>query len=105
MSDFPLYDPAKHSLDENPVVRLSMYCSCGGLFTQIDPVSHCLPQIEDFQQKHSGKGHGVASPKDSLTEREARREAGFRMAGRQAEYKPKKHNVPAEAGFNWRGKR
>lgn len=97
----PLYDPAVHDTDTDPVVRLAMYCACGGVFAQVDPVSHCLPQIADFREKHSGKGHGAASPKVALAEREARREAGFRAAGRQAEYKPKRRSASDGPGFDW----
>lgn len=107
MSDAPLYDPKLHSVEDNPTVRLGLYCACGGLWTQVDPVSHCLPQIEDFQQRHPGKGHGPVSPLECLEEREARREAGFRAAGRKDEYKPKAHKIPKDEGFDWskKGKR
>lgn len=102
MTDGPqLYDPAVHDTDTDPVVRVAMYCACGGVFAQVDPVSHCLPQIADFRAKHSGKGHGAASPKVALAEREARREAGFRAAGRQDEYERKSRSAPSEPGFDW----
>lgn len=95
------YDPSVHTVENDQVVSLALYCACGAVFTQIDLVSLCLPQIEDFRSKHSGSGHGYASPQDCLAERELRREAGFRMAGRQSEYKSKKRKAPSEPGFNW----
>lgn len=99
-TEVPLYDPGVHTLGVNELVRLELYCLCGGLFRQVDPVSHVLPQIEDFRVKHAGDGHGVTSAKKSLAEREARRKAGFRMAGRQAKYEPKEHEGDGP-GFDW----
>ncbi len=96
----PPYDPASHSVEDNPMVSVELYCVCGGVFRQIDPVDHVLFQIEDFRVKHSGKGHGVTDGKKALVERELRREAAFRAAGRQSEYKAKKH-APGGVGFDW----
>lgn len=102
MTEFPAYDPKTHTVeDENPTVRVDLWCECGGLWSQIDPVSHVLPQIKDFAEKHSGEGHGPTTAKKSLAEREARREASFRAAGRQSEYKAKKRTAPAGSGFDW----
>lgn len=98
--EVPAYDPAAHTVEDNPTVAVDLYCACGGLFRQVDPVTHVLPQIEDFRVKHTGEGHGPTTAKKSLTEREARRKAGFRMAGRQAEYEPKEHEGDG-SGFDW----
>lgn len=98
--EVPVYDPGVHTAGENPVVRLEVYCECGGLLRQTDPVSHVLPQLRDFESRHHGPGHGPATAEESLTEREARREAGFRAAGRQDEYEPKEHPVGG-VGFDW----
>ena len=99
--EVPAYDPGVHTVEENPVVRLELWCSCGRGHRQVDPVSHCLPQIADFRAKHSGDGHGPASPQDAVAEREARREAGFRAVGRQAEYERKEHDVEGATAFDW----
>lgn len=101
-NEAPAYDPKVHTVeDDNPTVLVEMWCLCGGLWTQIDPVSHVLPQIEDFQSKHSGDGHGRTTAKKALLEREVRREASFRAAGRQSEYESKKRTAPAGSGFDW----
>ncbi|MBW0088226.1 hypothetical protein I4I73_03220 [Pseudonocardia sp. KRD-184] len=96
----PPYDPAVHTPDDNPTVLLEMYCECGDVRRFVDPVSHVLPQLAGFQAQHAGDGHGPTTAKKSLAEREARRKAGFRMAGRQAEYQPKEHEGEG-AGFDW----
>lgn len=98
----PLYDPESHTVEnDNPTVRVELYCACGEVRYQEDPVSHVLPQIEDFRERHSGKGHQPVSPQEALEEREARREAGFRMAGRQDEYEPRPHKLSKNPGFDW----
>lgn len=100
--EVPIYDPGVHTLGVNEVVRLEVYCLCGGLLRWgPDPVSHVLPQLRDFESKHHGVGHGPASAEESLAEREARREAGFRAAGRQHEYEPKEHHPGSGETTEW----
>lgn len=99
-TEVPAYDPAVHTTEDNPTVLLEMYCECGEVRRFIDPVTHQLTQVADFRAKHSGTGHGPTTAKKSLAEREARRKAGFRMAGRQAEYEPKDYTAEGP-GFDW----
>lgn len=103
MADAPLYDPAVHTAENPELVLLEMWCACGIGHRQLDPVAYLLPQIEGFRATHSGAGHGPTSAAEALTEREARREAGFRAAGRQDEYEPKDHPGGVSDGFDWAG--
>lgn len=86
----PLFDPAVHT-DPNQLVYLELYCLCGSLLRQRDPVWAVEYMAGDFIGKHTGDGHGPASKAACIKEREAVREAAFRMAGRAAEYRPKPH--------------
>lgn len=100
--EVPLYDSAVHRLEDNPLVRLEAYCECGGLLRWgPDPVSHVAPQLHGFEAEHHGPGHGPVTAKKALAEREARRKAGFRMAGRQAEYTPKEHDLGTGETTEW----
>ncbi len=101
MADPPLFDPDVHT-DPDVVVRLELACACGTVHQQVDPVHHCLPIVASFQAKHTGPGHGPVSAADALAEREARREAAMRSAGRQDEYKPRKRkNPPTGDAWDW----
>lgn len=99
-TEVPAYDAGVHTEDENPVVLLEMFCLCGEVRRFVDPVTYVQVQVADFREKHGGDGHGPTTAKKALTEREARRKAGFRMAGRQAEYEPKEHEGEG-SGFDW----
>jgi hypothetical protein len=98
----PAYDPAVHTVEDgNPLVGIELYCVCGDVRRFVDPVSHVLVQLADFEARHAGAGHGPATERDALAEREERRKAGFRMAGRQAEYEPRPHDVVAGEAHEW----
>ena len=97
----PPYDPAVHTLDDNPTVRLAVYCACGELRRFVDPVAYVLQQLEDFAGRHHGAGHGPVTEEEALDEREARRQASFRAAGRQAEYEPKPHELTGWESHDW----
>lgn len=105
MVDAPLYDPSVHTLEDNPAVRLELYCECGGLLrwggADGDRLSNVLVQLRDFESRHHGPGHGPVPAAEALAEREARREASFRAAGRQAEYEPKAHDPGSGDAFEW----
>lgn len=100
--EVPVYDAGIHTLGENPMVRLEVYCECGGLLRWgPDPVSHVVPQLRDFESRHHGPCHSPVTAAESLAEREARREAGFRAAGRQHEYEPKEHDLGSGVTTEW----
>lgn len=103
MTDAPAFDPAVHTLEDNPTVLLQMWCQCGMTHRQTDPVSHVLPQLDWFRAQHSGEGHGPTTADDALAEREARREAGFRAIGRKGDYRPKTYATPDGDSFDWTG--
>jgi hypothetical protein len=86
----PLYDPAVHTDPAQPVFT-ELYCACGGLWRQRDPVAVVAPMVAWFTAKHTGDGHGPASKADCIAERETRREAAFRAAGKAGEYRPREH--------------
>lgn len=86
----PPYDPAVH-VDPAMWVFAEMYCACGGLWRQRDPVSYVEPQVRAWLDRHSGQGCSPTSKATCVTEREARREAAFRAQGRGNEYAPKDH--------------
>lgn len=103
--EVPAYDPAVHSVEDNPVVRIELYCECGGLLRWGGPagdrLSNVLVQLRDFETRHHGPGHGPVTAAEALGEREARRMHGFRAAGRQAEYEPKEHDPGSGDAFAW----
>lgn len=84
----PLYDPAVH-VDPNQWVFVELYCACGAIWRQRDPVSFVEPQVRDFLARHAGDGHGPACKADAVAARERVREAAFLVAGRSGEYQPK----------------
>lgn len=84
----PLYDPAVHTRPDTWVFT-ELYCLCGALWRQRDPVAWVEPQVRDFLARHAGAGHGPASKAACVTEREAKREAAFRLAGEHDRYQPK----------------
>jgi hypothetical protein len=86
----PLYDPAVHT-DPSQVVFTELYCACGGLWRQRDPVEFVAPMVAAFIAQHTGDGHVPVSKADCIGEREARREAAYRAAGRAGEYQPREH--------------
>jgi hypothetical protein len=96
----PPYDPAVHTLEDNPTVLVELWCACGVAHRQVDPVTHVAPQVAGFAARHSGPGHWSVPGEQALAEREARREAGFRAAGRQDEYEARTPTEP-RAGFDW----
>lgn len=98
--DLPAYDPAVHTVEDDPVVLLELWCACGVAHRQHDRVTHVLPQLAGFRAKHAGPGHWAVSGKEALIEREARREAGFRAVGRQDDYASRAPSPP-RAAFDW----
>lgn len=86
----PTYDPAVH-VDPDEWVYVQMFCLCGSVHRQRDPLRDVLPYVAAFLARHDGAGHGPASKADCIAEREARREAAFRVQGRTDEYAPKEH--------------
>ena len=86
----PLYDPAVHT-DPGQVVYAELYCRCGSLWRQRDPVWAVRPMVADWIGRHRGPGCGEASKADCVAERESRREAAFRAQGRGDEYAPRDH--------------
>jgi len=101
--EVPAYDPGVHAPDDEQLLLLEMWCECGMVHRQVDPVSHLLPQLADFRAKHTGKGHGATDAATALAEREARREAGHRATGLQDEYEPKERAVDGASAFDWTG--
>lgn len=88
----PLYDRAAHTVENgDPVVFVELYCLCGSLHRQRDPVSYVLPFLATWRERHGGGGHGEATKAECLAERERRREAAHVVAGKAADYAPKPH--------------
>ncbi|SHL53226.1 hypothetical protein SAMN05443637_13522 [Pseudonocardia thermophila] len=86
----PLYDPAVHT-DPEQWVFTELYCECGGLWRQRDPVAYVEPQVRAFLARHSGEGHGPATKKACITAREQRRKAAYAVAGQVGRYQPKQY--------------
>lgn len=84
----PAYDPAVHT-DPDQWVSAELYCLCGALWQQRDPVSFVEPQVRDFLARHAGEGHGPASKKACVAAREKKREAAFVLADQAGRYQPK----------------
>ena len=93
----PMFDPAIHlnaegvALPEGddergPMVYVELYCQCGGIRRQRDPVAYVLTTVRDFQAQHGGPGCGTAAKATCVEEREARRKAAFRQVGRLDDY-------------------
>lgn len=76
----PLYDPAVHT-DPDLAVFVELYCACGALWRQRDPVSYVEPRVVEFLAAHTGRMHGPASKAACIDAREARREAAFKARG------------------------
>ncbi len=87
LAEAPLYDPGQHASDDD-LVRVELACSCGAVRKQADPVSYITRTVTDWNARHSGSGHGPASVADAIRERESRREAAYRAAGRPEAYEP-----------------
>ena len=104
MSDLspPPYDPTVHTdADETPAL-LELYCACGEVRRRVDPAVYLAAEVEAWRGNHDGPDHGPTTARKAFTERETRRKASFRAAGRQAEYQPKDHDLDAAgAGFDW----
>jgi hypothetical protein len=86
----PTYDPAVHT-DPDEWVYVQLFCLCGSIWRQRDPVHTVEPFVRQWIAAHTGDGHGEASKADAIAEREARREAAFRVQGIAHEYEPKEH--------------
>jgi hypothetical protein len=85
----PIYDPAVHT-DPAQEVFIELYCECGGILRQRDPVSYVKRgPLPAFLGRHIGAGHGPASKSDAVAAREKRREAAHVLAGE--EYSPREY--------------
>jgi hypothetical protein len=84
----PLYDPRIHT-DPDQWVFTELYCTCGALWRQRDPVSYVEPQVRDFLARHAGEGHGPATKKACVAAREAKRKAAFVLRDQAHRYQPK----------------
>jgi hypothetical protein len=84
----PLYDPRVHS-DPDLWVFTELYCKCGALWRQRDPVSWVEPQVRDFLARHTGEGHGPATKKACVAAREEKRKAAFVLRDQAQRYEPK----------------
>lgn len=100
MAEVPLYDPDKHT-DDDEVVRVEMWCQCTAAHRQLDPVRHVKVLAGDFAKRHSGDGHGPLSPAEAAKERNARREAALRAIGQQDEFEAKAYDTPKGAAWDW----
>lgn len=87
----PLYDPARH-VDPKQWVFVELYCLCGAVWRQRDPVAFVEPQVRDFLARHAGEGHGPASKKACIAAREERRRAVFVVRGEVARYQQKQYS-------------
>src|SRR5690349_3865589 len=77
----PRYNPAEHT-DPDQDVYLELYCRCGSIRRQRDPVQLVRETVADWWALHgSADGHGPASNAEAVAEPEARREAAHRAAG------------------------
>lgn len=86
----PLYDPAVHTVaGGDPTVYVEVFCACGALHRQRDPVSYVLPFLAGWHDRHAGSGHGEATKAECVAEREKRREAAHVVAGIGHEYEPR----------------
>lgn len=85
----PLYDPAVHKPGDDSVVYIELFCSCGSVRRQRDPVSYIAPVVADWHAVHTGPGHQEASKQECITARETRREAALVAAGRGHQYQPR----------------
>lgn len=81
----PPYDPAVHT-DPEQMVFVELYCQCGALWRQRDPVSYVEPQVRDWLTRHAGEGHGPTSKKACIDQREVVREAALVGQRRGHEY-------------------
>jgi hypothetical protein len=84
----PLYDPAAHT-DPQQLVFTELYCLCGSLWRQRDPVAYVAPRVAEFIERHTGRSHGPASKADCIRAREARREALCMAAGKPEQFRAK----------------
>lgn len=99
--DPPPYDPAIHTVDEDPLVSLHMWCACGAEHHQIDQVHHVRGPAETWQTLHVGDGHGPVPAAQAVEERNTRRWASLRAMGRQAEHEDRPAPANPAAAFDW----
>jgi hypothetical protein len=86
----PLYDPAVHTVEDgDPKVYVELFCLCGGIFRQRDPVSYVKDRAARFIARHSGKGHGEATKAACVESIERIRHAAHVMHSIEDEYAPK----------------
>lgn len=86
----PYYDPAVHT-DPEQLVYVQVFCTCGDLLRQRDPVWAVLRLLPTWLSRHQGEDHGPASKADCVAERERRREAAHVVSGLAHEYAPREH--------------
>jgi hypothetical protein len=88
VADPPGYDPAVHT-DPKRMVRVDLFCTCGGVWRQRDPVELVVPYVQAFVRRHDGDGHGPATIAEFVEERETRKQAALRATGNGHLYQPK----------------
>lgn len=91
-ADAPVYDPGVHT-DPDTVVHAQLFCMCGGVHRQLDPVRFTEPFVRSWLDKHRGDGHGPATIAEAIEEREVRKQAALRVAGRGHEYQRKTYET------------
>lgn len=96
----PVYDPAEHADEPELVVALRMFCGCGAMHQQVDPVRHVHGPIQTWRSVHVGGGHGPVDAAAAVEERDTRRWAALRAEGRQSEHEDRPAPDGA-AGFDW----
>lgn len=89
----PVYDPATH-IDPNETVHVQLFCTCGGVWRQIDPVSIVEPYVRQWLARHPVEdGHGAATIAEAIDERESRKQAAMRAGGKGGEYQRKTYET------------
>lgn len=85
----PTYDPEVHT-DPDELVHVQLFCRCGGVWRQIDPVHLVEAFVRDWLKRHpEGEEHGPATIAEFVEERETRKHAALRAVGKAHEYQPK----------------
>lgn len=93
LEDAETFNPARHlsavgAPIRNDPVYLELACSCGAIRKQCDPPAYLVRTVQTWIAQHGGPGHGPVSMAEAVEEREARREAAHRAAGRAEDYQP-----------------
>lgn len=95
----PLFDPAVHltadgtPIEGDPTVFTELYCRCGGMHRQRDPVSLVMLMLSTFLTRHPwGDGtHGEVSKAQCVAARELARLDAFKAQDKADEYSPREY--------------